>query len=83
METVQSLKPLELISIHFFGPLTKSTFTKYTKLYPFRNATSETSVKKLDEFMCQVGQPEKVLPDRGTQFISKLWGQLYVIEISK
>ena len=86
-EYVQPEKPLQLVSIDFFGPLTKTkygyehilvmidTFTKYTKLYPMRRATTEAAVKSLDNFIERVGKPERILTDRGTQLTSKRWTQ--------
>lgn len=85
LESVQPHEPLDLISIDFFEPLTRSTrgyqhilvmmdtFTKYTKLYTVRKATTDTSIQKLDEFFADVGQPKYILSDRGTQFTSKKW----------
>ncbi|XP_033222744.1 uncharacterized protein K02A2.6-like [Belonocnema kinseyi] len=49
------------------------TFTKYTKLYPIRKATSEMAVRKIDDFIKDIGMPPKVLSDRGTQFTSHRW----------
>ncbi|XP_033218356.1 uncharacterized protein LOC117173822 [Belonocnema kinseyi] len=49
------------------------TFTEYRKLYPIKSATSETAIRKLDEFSEKVGATKKVLSDRGTQFTSKKW----------
>lgn len=66
-EPVLSQELLELISIDFFVPLTRTkqeyeyllvmtdTSTKYTKPYSLRKATSETAIKKLDEFTENVG----------------------------
>ena len=85
LESVKPDNPLELISVDFFGPLTKTkygyeyilimidTFTKYTKLYPLRKATCNATIGKLDDFITQIGKPQKVLTDRGTQFTSKKW----------
>lgn len=84
-ESVLPQEPLDLISIDFFGPLTRSTrgfqhilvmidtFTKYTKLYPVRKATNEISIQKLDEFLKEIGRPKSILSDRGTQFTTKKW----------
>ena len=88
MIILESVKPdnlFELISVYFFGPLTKTkygyeyilimidTFTKYTKLYPLRKATCNATIGKLDNFIAQIGKTQKVLTDRGTQFTSKKW----------
>ena len=82
-EYVRPAKPLQLLSIDFFGPLTKTkygygrilvmmdTFTKYTKLYPLRRATTKAAIRSLENFITVVGKPERVLADRGTQFTSK------------
>ncbi|XP_033221135.1 uncharacterized protein LOC117175536 [Belonocnema kinseyi] len=51
------------------------TFTKYTKLYPIRKATSEVAIQKLDEFAKEIGAQQKVLSDQGTQFTSYKWRQ--------
>ena len=84
-ESVQPEKPLELLSIDFFGPLVKTkygyeyilvvvdTFTKYTKLYPLRRATCKATIKQIDKFINNLGKPQKILSDRGTQFTSKKW----------
>lgn len=50
-----------------------NTFPKYVKLYPLRKATCDAAVKKMDEFIAQVGKPQKVFADTGTQFTSKRW----------
>ena len=85
LESVQPEEPLELLSIDFFGPLVKTkyvyeyilvvvdTFTKYTKLYPLRRATSGATIRKIDDFIRNIGKPQKILADRGTQFTSKKW----------
>ena len=84
-ESVQPEEPLELLSIDFFGPLVKTkygyehilvmtdTFTKYTKLYPLKRATCESTIRKIDEFINDIGKPQKILSDRGTQFTVKRW----------
>ena len=85
LESVQPEKPLELLSVDFFGPLVKTkygyeyilvvmdTFTKYTKLYPMRKATSQAAIRKIDDFIKNIGKPQKILADRGTQFTSRKW----------
>ena len=62
-ESVEPEEPLEIISIDFFGPLTKTrygyecilvmvdTFTKYTNLYPLRRATCDATIRKLADFI--------------------------------
>ena len=84
-ESVQPMEPLELLSIDFFGPIVKmkcgyeyilvmvDTFTEYTKLYPLKKATCEATIRKVDNFIRDVGKPLKILSDRGTQFTSKRW----------
>ena len=79
------MEPLELLSIDFFGPIVKmkcgyeyilvmvDTFTEYTKLYPLKKATCEATIRKVDNFIRDVGKPLKILSDRGTQFTSKRW----------
>lgn len=51
------------------------TFSKFTKLYPMRKATSKMAIKNLDEFIAEIGKPCKILSDRGTQFTSHRWIQ--------
>ena len=77
-ESVQSEEPLDLLSIDFFGPLVKTkygyeyilvvmdTFTKYTKLYPLRKATSEATIRTIDDFIRNIGKLKKIIADRGT-----------------
>ena len=67
-EYVQTDKPLQVISMHFFGPLTKikygyehllvimGTFTKYTKLYPLKRATTEAAIRSVESFTTSVGK---------------------------
>lgn len=87
IEPVLSEKPLEILSIDFFGHMTKSkfryeyllvmidTFSKYTKCFPLRNATCDAAIKKIDEFIENIGKLDKVLSDWGTQFTCKRWKQ--------
>ena len=49
------------------------TFTKYTKLYPLKRATTEASIRSLESFTASISKPERILADRGTQFTSKKW----------
>ena len=35
------------------------TFTKYTKLYPLRKATSKATIRKIDDFIRNIGKPKK------------------------
>ena len=84
-ESVQPAVPLELISIDFFGPLVKTkygykhilviidTFSKYTKLYPLKRATCIATVRKIDQFIDNIGKPQKILSDRDTQFTGRKW----------
>ena len=67
----------------FFGPLTETkygyeyilvmmdTFTKYTKLYPLKQATTEAAIRSLESFTASIGKPERILADKGTQFTNK------------
>ena len=49
------------------------TFTKYTKLNPLKRATCDATIKKIDKFINDIGKPQKILSDRGTQFTCKNW----------
>lgn len=83
---VESNRPRELVAIDFYGPLPRSTggvqyilvaidvFSKYVCLYPLRNATTQSALKKmLDNYVPRMGKPDKILSDNGTQFSSSKW----------
>ncbi|KAJ8894191.1 hypothetical protein PR048_006801 [Dryococelus australis] len=50
-------------------------FTKYTRLYALSKANTEVLLGKMRSFIQEVGKPEVVLSEKGTQFISGLWQQ--------
>ena len=82
---MQPEEPLKLLSIHFFGPLVRTkygyeyilviidTFTKYTKLDSLKRVTCDATVKKIDEFIKDIGKPQEIIAGRGTQFMCKRW----------
>ena len=70
-----------LVAIDYFGPLPTSTFgmthilvvldvfSKYTKLYPVRRATTNITIKKIQDYR-KVIDIKSVLADHGSQFRS-------------
>lgn len=79
-------KPGQLMSADLIGPLPRSTtgycyilsicdcFTKYTLLFPLRNATASSVVKNIEEHVFLIfGAPNKIITDNGVQFRSKLF----------
>ena len=72
LESVQPEELLELLLINFFGSQTKTrygyeyvlvvmdTFTNYTKLYPLRKATSEATIRKIEDLIRNIAKPQKI-----------------------
>ena len=52
------------------------TFTRYVKLYPTCDLTSETAAKVLFDFMCEFGVPHSILTDNGTQHANQTLTEL-------
>lgn len=50
-------------------------FTKYVELYALRRATTNVSLKRLQQYITTHGKPNSVLTDNGTQFTSHKWTQ--------
>ena len=51
-------------------------FSKYVKLYAIKRQTTRIALKKLIEsYIPEVGKPERVLSDHGTQFTSHVWSR--------
>lgn len=75
----------ELVSIDYYGPLPVSSgnvryifvivdnFTKFVKLYAVRRATTVASLRRLNQYIMELGKPEAILSDNGTQFTSRKW----------
>ena len=77
----------ELISIDYYRPLPVSSggvryllvmvdnFTKYVELYALRRATTNATLKRLQQYITNHGKPDNILTDNGTQFMSRKWTQ--------
>ena len=77
----------ELISMDYYGPLPVSSggvryllvmvdnFTKYVELYALRRATTNATLKRLQQYITSHGKPHSILTDNGTQFTSRKWTQ--------
>lgn len=77
--------PLKLVAVHLFDPLPVSragvmyvfvvldSFSKYVKLYPLKRATTNSSLQGIcKNYLQDVGKPEGILSDHGTQFTAAL-----------
>ena len=85
MTPIQITKPGELVCVDFCGPLPQSRagckmitvvmdhFTKFTKLYPIKNATAEATIRCVERFIEEFGPIQTILSDNGPQFASNLW----------
>lgn len=86
---VKSSKPGDLISVDFFGPLPRSVgglqyifvvldvFSKYVKLYPIKRETTDIILGKLrNSYFLEMGIPQRILSDNGTQFSSPKWSKV-------
>lgn len=86
--TINSQKKLEKVFLDICGPFPRSGgrsgyryiiiifdhFTKYTKLYPINKATTQNILKIIfNRYANEVGKPESLLTDHGTQFKGKMW----------
>lgn len=82
-------QPWELISVDIVGPLPRSPrghsyilvvadcFSKFTLLFPLRQATAPSIVKILEDHVILVfGSPKTIIADNGVQFRSKLFTEL-------
>lgn len=82
-------RPMQMLSIDLVGPLPRSyagfmyiltvvdVFSKYTWIFPLRNATSKSIVKNIEQYIFLVhGVPQTCVCDNGKQFISKDFKQL-------
>lgn len=49
-------------------------FSKYIKLYALKRATTTAILNKLEKgYITEIGKPEAILTDNGTQFTSSKW----------
>lgn len=83
---VKSERPGDLATVDFYGPLPRSTggvqyifvimdaFSKLVKLYSVKKATARIVVRKvIENYVKNVGKPERILSDNGSQFTARLW----------
>ena len=86
--TITSNRNLEKIFIDLCGPFPRSGgrsrykyiviildhFSKFTKLYPISKATTQKVLNIiLNNYIPEVGKPETIITDHGTQFKGKKW----------
>ncbi|GFV44507.1 pro-Pol polyprotein [Trichonephila clavipes] len=76
---------LSTYHVDFIGPLPSTnrsyqrifivvdTFTKFTCLYPVKTVSSECALEKLKQQQKTFGNPNRIISDRGSAFISKLF----------
>lgn len=75
----------ELVSADYYGPLVTSAagvryilviidnFTKFVRLYGVKRATTRATLKKVGMYCQELGKPDAILTDNGTQFTAALW----------
>ncbi|XP_073668194.1 uncharacterized protein [Paramisgurnus dabryanus] len=80
--------PFRRIAMDIVGPLEKSSSgnqyilvvsdyaTRYPEAFPLRSITTPKVIQALVQLFSRVGIPEEILTDQGTNFTSKLMGQL-------
>ncbi|GFU06235.1 pro-Pol polyprotein [Trichonephila clavipes] len=51
----------------------KNAFTKFTWLYPVKTVSAESALEKLKQQRKTFGNPIRIISDRGSEFISKLF----------
>jgi hypothetical protein len=78
-------RKLHKVFVDLCGPFPKSRgnfqfifimidgFTKYTKLYPIRRANTGNVLKKIHEYINEIGKPETIISDHGSQFRGRKW----------
>ena len=89
LRPILSNKPLEIVTMDLAGPLPKSLkqnsyvlvmcdhFTKWAQIYPMRKIQASDVAKRVVSFVCQLGLPEHILTDRGTNFQATMMQELY------
>lgn len=87
MIPITSQQKLEKLFLDICGPFPRSGgrkqykfiiiifdhFSKYTKLYPINRATSRKILDIINSFIPELGKPQTIITDHGTQFTGKLW----------
>jgi hypothetical protein len=57
-------------------------FTKYVQLYGLKRATTRATLNRLEQYSRELGKPEAILTDNGTQFTASKWTDgLKILEI--
>lgn len=81
--------PFRRIAMDIVGPLERSSAghryilvvsdyaTRYPEAFPLRSITTPKIIHALIQMFSRVGIPEEILTDQGTNFTSRLMGQLY------
>ena len=85
-ELVETQGPGDLATVDFYEPLPRrrggvqyifvilDAFSKIVRLYPMKNSTTQTSLKRIFEnYIPECGKPKRILSDNGTQFTSPKW----------
>lgn len=84
-------RPLELVTSDILGPLKETPrnnkyvlsiidhFTKFIQLFPLANIDAKTVAQQFVKFISNVGMPENILTDQGTQYESQLFEELCAI----
>ena len=86
LKSIITTKARGLICVNYFGKLPVSRFgcdmilvvvdhfSKYTKLYPLRNASADNTIIAVNKYIKLIGGPiKKILLDNGPQFSSNKW----------
>ncbi|KAL1246972.1 hypothetical protein QQF64_034274 [Cirrhinus molitorella] len=81
--------PFRRIAMDIVGPLERSSAghqyilvicdyaTRYPEAFPLRSITTPKIIQALVQLFSRVGIPEEILTDQGTNFTSRLMGQLH------
>lgn len=86
MQPIIMNRPLELLSIDYYGPLLTAQLgfkyilavidrlRKYVKLYTLRQVTAKITIEKIfDDYIPNFGKPEAIIMDHETQFTSGVY----------
>lgn len=78
-------EPNILVSVDIFGPLPVGQgglkyllvfldcFSKFCRIYPLKTATSASCLRRVSQYVKEMGTPKSILTDHGTQFVSHQW----------
>lgn len=88
LRSLTTRRPNEILAVDLYGPLirndtqlryvlvTVDLFSKYVRLYTMERPTARNCERILKERQFQdVGKPNKILTDQGSQFKSKAWAR--------